>query len=106
MIGSLSSFYSSLYNSLTLKDGVVERLRVKDPASIAPVIPLKFEKKSLPLWRFVLQRMRKSEDDAVYQGGSWSNAIRTGASLAWHYHKAVYLHVCIVSHLEDCFPSL
>jgi hypothetical protein len=55
MIGSLSSLYSSLYNSLTLKDGVVERLRVKDPASIAPVIPLKFEKKSLPLWRFVLQ---------------------------------------------------
>jgi hypothetical protein len=55
MIGSLSSLYSSLYNSLTLKDGVVERLRVKDPASLAPVIPLKFEKKSLPLWRFVLQ---------------------------------------------------
>lgn len=39
----------------TLKNGVVERLRVKDPASLAPVIPLKFEKKSLPLWRFVLQ---------------------------------------------------
>ena len=55
IIGSLSSLYSNLYNSLTLKDGVVERFRVKDPASLAPMIPLKFEKKALPLWRFVMQ---------------------------------------------------
>ena len=61
IIGSLSSLYSSLYNSLTLKNGVVERFRVKDPASLAPIIPLKFEKKALPLWRFVMQPNSQSE---------------------------------------------
>jgi len=55
MIGSLSSLYCSLYNSLTLNNGTVERLRVSNPSAIAPIIPLKFEKKALPLWRFVLQ---------------------------------------------------
>jgi hypothetical protein len=53
MIGSLSSLYSQLYNSLTLEEGRVAQLCVTDPTAIAPVIPLKHEKKSLPLWRFV-----------------------------------------------------
>lgn len=48
-------------NSLTLKDGVVERFRVKDPASLAPIIPLKIEKKALPLWRFVMQPNAETE---------------------------------------------
>jgi hypothetical protein len=61
IIGYLSSLYSSLYNTLTLKDGKVERLRVKDPVSLAPVIPLKWDGAELPLWRFVLQPNTQSD---------------------------------------------
>lgn len=61
MIGSLSSLYSRLYNSLTLEDGLVTKLRVKDPTSLAPVIPRDWNSQVLPLWRFVLQSV---EDDA------------------------------------------
>lgn len=106
MIGSLSSLYSSLYNSLTPKDGVVERLRVKTQRRLPPFFRSNSRRNRSHSGGLYCNRMRKSEDDAVHQGGSGSNAISTGASLAWHYHKAVYLHVCIVSHLEDCFPSL
>jgi hypothetical protein len=52
-LGSLSSLYSHLYNTLTLEEGRVARLRLMDPTSIAAIIPLKYEKKCLPLWRFV-----------------------------------------------------
>jgi len=55
MIGSLSSLYSQHYNSLTLEGGRVTQLNVKDPTSLAPVIPRNFEKKQLPLWRFILE---------------------------------------------------
>jgi hypothetical protein len=61
IIGYLSSLYSSLYNTLTLKDGKVERLRVTDPVSLAPVIPLQWEGAELPLWRFVLQPKTQSD---------------------------------------------
>lgn len=50
MIDSLSSLYSQAYNFLTLEDGRVTRLNVKEPTALAPVIPRKFKKKQLPLW--------------------------------------------------------
>jgi hypothetical protein len=31
------------------------KLETINPSAIAPIIPLEFEKKDLPLWRFVLQ---------------------------------------------------
>ncbi len=65
MIGSLSSLYSNLYNSLTLEDGKLTRLRVKDPTALAPVIPLKFEKKALSLWRFVNTPDFGAEDETL-----------------------------------------
>ena len=55
IIGFLSSLYSQVYNSLTLEEGRVSRLNVKEPTSLAPVIPRDLEKKQLPLWRFILQ---------------------------------------------------
>ncbi len=56
IIGSLSSLYSQVYNFLTLEEGGrVTRLNVKEPTSIAPVIPRDLQKKQLPLWRFILQ---------------------------------------------------
>ena len=55
MIGSLSSLYSQIYNSLTLNEGRVSRLNVSEPMSLAPVIPKDWKKKQLPLWRFILQ---------------------------------------------------
>ncbi|MGA7157751.1 MAG: hypothetical protein WBY53_12930 [Acidobacteriaceae bacterium] len=55
IIGSLSSLYSQVYNSLTLEQGCVSQLNVKNPASLAPIIPRHFQKKQLPLWRFILQ---------------------------------------------------
>ena len=55
IVDSLSSLYSQVYNSLTLEDGRVSRLNVNNPTSIAPVIPRGFQKKQLPLWRFILQ---------------------------------------------------
>lgn len=55
IIGSLSSLYSQVYNSLTLEQGRVSRLNVNDPATLAPIIPRDFQKKQLPLWRFILQ---------------------------------------------------
>lgn len=56
MIGSLSSLYSQIYNFLTLEeDGRVTKLNVKEPRSLAPVIPPDLKKKQLPLWRFMLQ---------------------------------------------------
>jgi len=61
MVGSMSSLYSHLYNSLTLEDGLVTKLRVKDPTSLAPVIPRDWNSQALPLWRFVLQSV---EDEA------------------------------------------
>ncbi len=58
MVGSLSSLYSSLFNSLTLEEGVVTKLRVEDPTALAPVIPIDWTSDDLPLWRFVLQANR------------------------------------------------
>jgi hypothetical protein len=55
LIGSLSSLYSQQYNFLTLEGGRVSRLTVKDPTSLAPVIPRDLPKKQLPMWRFILQ---------------------------------------------------
>jgi hypothetical protein len=55
MVGSLSSLYSHHYNSLTLEGGRVSRLSVKEPTSLAPVIPRDLQKKQLRLWRFILQ---------------------------------------------------
>ncbi len=63
MIGSLSSLYSQVYNFLTLEeDGRVAKLNVKEPTSLAPVIPRDLEKKQLPLWRFILQPNYKQPD--------------------------------------------
>jgi hypothetical protein len=53
MIGSVSSLYSQHYNSLTLEEGRVLRINVKDPTALAPVIPKDLEKKQLSLWRFI-----------------------------------------------------
>ncbi len=56
MIGSLSFLYSQAYNFLTLGEGGrVTKLNVKEPTSLAPVIPHDWKKKQLPLWRFILQ---------------------------------------------------
>jgi hypothetical protein len=55
IIGSLSSLYSQHYNSLTLEDARVARLNVKDPTTLAPVIPRNLERKQLPMWRFIQQ---------------------------------------------------
>ena len=55
IIGSLSSLYSQVYNFLTLEENRVSQLDVKEPTSIAPVIPRDFKKNQLPLWRFILQ---------------------------------------------------
>ncbi len=55
IVGSLSSLYSQHYNSLTLDEGRVSHLNVKDPTALAPVIPRQLEKKRLPLWRFIQQ---------------------------------------------------
>jgi Holliday junction resolvase len=54
MVGSISSLYSQLYNSLTLEGGQVSRLNLKEPTSLAPVIPREWKKKQLPMWRFVI----------------------------------------------------
>jgi hypothetical protein len=55
IIGSLSSIYSQIYNSLTLKGDRVSRLNVNNPMSLGPVIPRNLKKKQLPIWRFILQ---------------------------------------------------
>jgi hypothetical protein len=55
IIGSLSSLYSQVYNSLTLEEGRVSRLNVNEPMSLAPVIPKDLKKKQLAMWRFILQ---------------------------------------------------
>jgi hypothetical protein len=69
IIGSLSSLYSQVYNSLTLEQGRVSRLNVKHPAALAPIIPRAFQKKQLPLWRFILQpnyeAPESSEEDSA-----------------------------------------
>lgn len=55
IIGSLSSLYSHVYNSLTLEGRSVSKLNVKEPAALAPIIPRDFEGKRLKLWRLILQ---------------------------------------------------
>jgi hypothetical protein len=55
IIGSLSSLYSHAYNFFTLEDGRVTKINLKEPASLAPVIPRDLKKKQLPLWRFILE---------------------------------------------------
>lgn len=55
IVGCVSSLYSQHYNSLTLDGGRVSRLNLKEPTSLAPVIPRDLEKKQLPMWRFTLQ---------------------------------------------------
>jgi len=64
MIGSLSSLYSQAYNFLTLEDGRVTRLNVKEPTALAPVIPREFKKKQLPLWRFIQEPNYEQPDPA------------------------------------------
>lgn len=54
VIGSVSSLYSQVYNFLTLEEGGrVAKLNVKEPMSLAPVIPRNLKTKRLPLWRFI-----------------------------------------------------
>ena len=55
IVGWVSSLYSQHYNSLTLEGGRVSHLNVKEPTSLAPVIPRDLEKKQLPMWRFTLE---------------------------------------------------
>jgi hypothetical protein len=55
IIGSLSSLYSQLYNSLTLEAGKVAQLNVTDPLALAPIIPRDWTGKQLRLWRFLQQ---------------------------------------------------
>lgn len=55
IVGWVSSLYSQHYNSLTLEGGRVSRLNLKEPTSLAPVIPRDLKKKQLPLWRFILE---------------------------------------------------
>jgi hypothetical protein len=53
IVDSLSSLYSQHYNSLTLEGSRVLRLNLPEPATFAPIIPRNWERKQLPLWRFI-----------------------------------------------------
>jgi hypothetical protein len=56
IIGSLSSMFSSFYNSMTLEETRVSNLpHYDDPARLAPIIPRDYKGKNLPLWRFIQQ---------------------------------------------------
>jgi hypothetical protein len=65
IIGSLSSLYSQVYNSLTLEGHKVSQLNVKEPAALAPIIPRDIESKQLKLWRLILQPNYKDDDSDV-----------------------------------------
>jgi hypothetical protein len=52
LLGSLSSMFSSYYNSATLQDDRVKRLRAQfSPSRLGTLIPPDYEGKALPLWR-------------------------------------------------------
>ena len=56
IIGSLSSMFSTFYNSVTLEQSRVRNLvRYDNPGAFGSSIPRGFKGKSLPLWRFIQQ---------------------------------------------------
>lgn len=80
VVGSLSQMISTAYQELTVKDGAVASLDVKqDPAFFRLAIPEDFKDDNLPLWQFILVPNenfgRKVVDELAARGSRGDSAV-------------------------------